>query len=144
MLKGGLALEIRIEGARTTRDIDLALFGAEGTILERLQALGQLDLGDFMTFEIQPDKTNPDVAGDGVLYGGKRFRVECKLAGKIYGARFGLDIMFGGYMLEDATPVARIRREVADSVAHGLRHDGFTPARDLPADDGDGDGDEPA
>jgi hypothetical protein len=105
VLKGGLALEIRIDGARTTRDIDLALFGAEGTILERLQALGQLDLGDFMTFEIQPDKSNPEVTGDGVLYGGKRLRVECKLAGKLYGARFGLDIIFGGVMLGDATPI---------------------------------------
>jgi hypothetical protein len=94
-----------LDGARTTRDIDLALFGAEGTILERLQALGQLDLGDFMTFEIQPDKSNPEVTGDGVLYGGKRLRVECKLAGKLYGARFGLDIIFGGVMLGDATPI---------------------------------------
>lgn len=105
VLKGGLALEIRIQDARTTKDVDLALFGPEGTILERLQALGQLDLGDFMIFEIQPDKSNPEVTGDGVLYGGKRLRVECKLAGKIYGARFGLDIIFGGHMLGDATSV---------------------------------------
>jgi len=105
VLKGGLALEIRLGNARTTRDIDLVLFGAEGTLLERLQALGQLDLGDFMTFEIQPKKDTPDVAGDGVLYGGKRFRVEGKLAGKIFGAPFGLDIVFGGQMLGDATPV---------------------------------------
>jgi hypothetical protein len=105
VLKGGLALEIRLGDARTTVDIDIVLLGVEGTLLERLQALGQLDLGDFMTFEIQPDKDNPDVTGDGVIYGGKRFRVECKLAGKIYGARFGLDIMSGGHMLGEATPV---------------------------------------
>lgn len=105
VLKGGLALEIRIDGARTTGDIDLALFGAEDALLERMQALGQLDLGDFMTFEIQSHKTNPEVAGDGVLYGGKRLRVECKLAGKIYGARFGMDIVFGGPMLGDATVI---------------------------------------
>jgi hypothetical protein len=105
VLKGGLALEIRIKGARTTRDIDLVLFGAEGALLERLQALGQLDLGDFMTFEIQPDKATPELTGDGVLHGGKRFRVECKVAGKVYGARFGLDIVFGGHMLGEATLV---------------------------------------
>ena len=70
VLKGGLALDVRLGGARTTGDIDLVLFGAEATLLERLQALGQLDLGDFMTFEIQPKKDTPDVAGDGVLYGG--------------------------------------------------------------------------
>jgi hypothetical protein len=105
VLKGGLALEIRLGGARTTGDIDLVLFGAEPTLLERLQALGQLDLGDFMTFEVQPKKDTLDVAGDGVLYGGKRFRVEGKLAGKIFGAPFGLDIVFGGHMLGDATPI---------------------------------------
>lgn len=105
VLKGGLALEVRLGGARTTGDIDLVLFGAEGTILERLQALGQLDLGDFMTFEIQPKKASPEVTGDGVLYGGRRFRVEGKLAGKLFGAPFGLDIVFGGHMLGEATPV---------------------------------------
>jgi hypothetical protein len=105
VLKGGLALEIRLEAARTTRDIDLVLLGAQEILLERLQALGQLDLGDFLTFEIQPDKSHPEVTGDGVLHGGKRFRVECKLAGKIYGARFGLDIVFGGTMLGDPTRV---------------------------------------
>jgi hypothetical protein len=105
VLKGGLALEIRLSGARTTGDIDLVVFGAEGMLLERLQALGQLDLGDFMTFEVQPKKDTPDVAGDGVLYGGKRFRVEGRLAGKLFGGPFGLDIVLGGYMLGDATPV---------------------------------------
>jgi len=105
VLKGGLALEVRLGGARTTGDIDLVMFGAGDALLERLQALGQLDLGDFMTFEIQPKKDNPDVAGDGVRYGGKRFRVECKLAGKPFGNPFGLDVVFGGAMLGDATPV---------------------------------------
>jgi hypothetical protein len=55
--------------------------------------------------EVQPDRSNPELTGDGLLYGGKRFRVECKLAGKIYGARFGLDVVFGAHMLGDATPI---------------------------------------
>jgi Nucleotidyl transferase AbiEii toxin, Type IV TA system len=95
VLKGGLALELRLDHARTTRDIDLGLFGADAGLLEKLQAAGQLNLGDFMTFEVQPSS---EVTGDGVVYGGKRFRVECKLAGKVYGARFGLDVVFGGVM----------------------------------------------
>lgn len=99
VLKGGFALELRLELARTTRDIDLVLLGSDAQLLERLQAAGQLDLKDFMTFEIQPDKGTPDITGDGVLYGGKRFRAECKLAGKLYGARFGLDVVLGGKML---------------------------------------------
>jgi hypothetical protein len=43
--------------------------------------------------------------GDGVLYGGKRFRVECKLSGKLFGARFGLDIVLGGPMLGEAKTI---------------------------------------
>jgi hypothetical protein len=105
VLKGGLCIELRIDGARTTRDIDLAIFGDEATILPRLQALGQLDLGDFMTFEIQPDRTHPELTGDGLVYGGRRFRVEGKLAGKLYGAPFHLDVVFGGHMLGNATPI---------------------------------------
>jgi hypothetical protein len=106
VLKGGFALELRLELARTTRDIDLVLHGSDAKLLERLQAAGQLDLKDFMTFEIQPDKDSPEIAGDGVLYGGKRFRVECKLAGKGYGARFGLDVVLGGKMLGNPSPIA--------------------------------------
>jgi hypothetical protein len=106
VLKGGFALELRLESARTTRDIDLVLLGSDAQLLERLQAAGQLDLKDFMTFEIQPDKDSPDITGDGVLYGGKRFRTECKLAGKVYGARFGLDIVLGGKMLGSPSPIA--------------------------------------
>jgi len=34
-------------------------------------------------------------------YEGLRFRVECKLAGKIYGQRFGVDVAFGDPMLGD-------------------------------------------
>lgn len=46
-LKGGLALELRIERARTTKDIDLRVMGAPDAILERLQTAGRRDLGDF-------------------------------------------------------------------------------------------------
>ncbi len=49
-LKGGLVLEVRLERARTTRDIDLRLAGSPDGLLGRLQEAGRLDLGDFMTF----------------------------------------------------------------------------------------------
>jgi hypothetical protein len=104
VLKGGFALEVRLDVARSTRDIDLVLRGSDAQLLERLQAAGQLDLNDFMTFEVQPDKNSPEITGEGVRYGGRRFRVECRLAGKLYGALFGLDIVLGGPML--GTPSA--------------------------------------
>ena len=55
-LKGGLVLELRLERARTTKDVDLRLMDSQGGILERLQEVGRQDLGDFMTFEVGPDK----------------------------------------------------------------------------------------
>jgi hypothetical protein len=76
VLKGGLALELRLERARTTRDIDLRLTGTSGDLLERLQEAGRLDLGDFMSFEVRPDSRHPEIAGDGVRYEGQRFRAE--------------------------------------------------------------------
>lgn len=95
MLKGGLVPELRLERARTTKDVDLRLAGSSGDVLERLQASGALDLGDFMRFEVAPDPDTLEIVGDGVQYDGHRFRAECRLAGKVYGARFGVDVALG-------------------------------------------------
>ena len=106
MLKGGLVLELRLERARTTKDVDLRLAGSSEDILARLQEAGRLDLGDFMTFEVGFDPDTPDIVGDGVQYDGHRFRAECRLAGKIYGARFGVDVAFGGVVSGDVEEIA--------------------------------------
>ena len=95
VLKGGVALELRLDRARTTKDVDLRLMGSPDDLLPRLQALAQLDLADFMTFEIEPDPHHPEIQNDGMIYDGLRFRAECRIAGKLYGQRFGLDIAFG-------------------------------------------------
>ena len=99
VLKGGLALELRLERARTTRDIDLRLTGSSGDLLDRLQEAGRLELGDFMSFEVRPDSRHPEIAGDGVRYEGQRFRAECRLAGMLYGQAFGVDVAFGDPIL---------------------------------------------
>jgi hypothetical protein len=62
-LKGGLVLELRLERARTTKDIDLRLMGSPHDILARLQEAGRSNLGDFMTFEVGPDATRTSLAG---------------------------------------------------------------------------------
>ncbi len=105
MLKGGLVLELRLERARTTKDIDIRLAASKEELLPRLQAAGRLDLGDFMAFEVAPDPDTPEIVGDGVQYDGDRFRAECRLAGKIYGARFGLDVALGGAVIGDVEEV---------------------------------------
>jgi hypothetical protein len=92
VLKGGLVLELRIERARTTKDVDLALATARDDILDELQELGRTDLGDFMTFEVLADAVHPVLRTDALQEDGLRFRVVGRLAGKPYGHPFGVDV----------------------------------------------------
>jgi hypothetical protein len=121
-LKGGLVLELRLERARTTKDVDLRLTGSADDVLAQLQQAGRLDLGDFMTFEVGPDQDNPDIRNDGMQYEGKRFRAECKLGGKLYGQPFGVDVAFGDPILgEPDTVVAEDVLAFADISPPTLR-----------------------
>jgi predicted nucleotidyltransferase component of viral defense system len=95
LLKGGLVLELRLEQARATKDVDLRLAGSPNTALGKLQEAGQQDLGDFMAFEVGRDAEQPAIQNDGMRYEGLRFRAECRLAGRLYGQPFGVDIAFG-------------------------------------------------
>lgn len=95
VVKGGVVLELRLERARTTRDVDLRLTGDPDTLLEALQRAGRLDLGDHLTFLVTRDLEHPTIEGDGMVYEGRRFRAEAQLAGKLYGTPFGVDAGFG-------------------------------------------------
>ena len=94
VLKGGLALELRLERARTTKDVDLRLVGRPDATLRRLQAAGRLDLGDHFRFVVVPDPRHPEIEAEGMVYEGQRFRVEGRLADKVYGRPFGVDVAF--------------------------------------------------
>jgi hypothetical protein len=94
MLKGGLVVELRVERARTTRDIDLRLVGPPAGILDRLERAAALDLDDFMVFRVASDAEHPEITNEGMIYEGQRYRVTCALAGKPYGQPFGLDVAF--------------------------------------------------
>lgn len=98
-LKGGLAVELRLEHARTTKDVDLRVMGTPDDILERLRAAARRDLNDFMVFHVRPDPRHPTIQNDAVKYDGVRFRTECTLAGKVYGRPFGVDVAFGDPVL---------------------------------------------
>jgi hypothetical protein len=54
-----------------------------------------------MTFEVAQDRDQPTIQNDGMPYEGLRFRTECRLAGKLYGQPFGLDIAFRDRILGD-------------------------------------------
>ena len=94
ILKGGLVVELRVDRARTTKDIDLRLVGPPAGVLERLRRAAELELSDFMLFNVARDAEHPAITNEGMAYEGQRYRVTCALAGKPYGQMFGLDIAF--------------------------------------------------
>jgi predicted nucleotidyltransferase component of viral defense system len=108
VLKGGYAMELRLAGSRTTRDIDLVARGSlpgpgrlQERILRLLQAGATLDLKDFFVYSIgQPMR---DL--DGAPYGGARYPVEVRMAGRTF-ARFHLDVASGDPVLE---PIQTLR-----------------------------------
>jgi hypothetical protein len=99
VLKGGVVLELRLAEARATKDLDLRLVGNPQLALTRLQRSGRLDLGDHMSFEVQPDPRHPTIDAEGMQYEGLRFRVQARLAGQTYGGPFGLDAAFAEPMV---------------------------------------------
>ena len=109
-LKGGLVLELRLERARTTKDVDLHMVGSPDGVLAKLQQTARHDLGDFMTFEVGPDYDHPEIQNDGMQYDGLRFRAQCTLAGKLYGQPFGVDVAFGDPMLGE--PEVKVAEDV--------------------------------
>jgi hypothetical protein len=106
VLKGGLALELRLARARTTRDVDLRLLGSPGDVLARLQQAGRLNLGDYMTFEVRSHSHHLEIQNAGMKYDGLRFRAECRLAAKLYGEPFGVDVAFGDPILDEPDEIA--------------------------------------
>lgn len=105
LLKGGLVLELRLERARATKDVDLRLVGSPDAVLTSLQEAGRRDLGEFMAFEVGRDPVQPTIQNDGMQYEGLRFRAECRLAGKLYGQPFGVDVAFGDPIVGEPTVV---------------------------------------
>lgn len=105
ILKGGLVLERRLDRARATKDVDLSFRGSPDRLLERLQQSGQLDLGDFLTFDVIPDAKHPILRNDGMPYDGLRFRARATLAKKLYGQAFGVDVAFADPILGEPEEV---------------------------------------
>jgi predicted nucleotidyltransferase component of viral defense system len=105
VLKGGHALELRLQKSRATKDIDLALKetnflrGSENekidAIKEALIEKSRIDLGDYFEFLI----TGPKMELDAAPYGGARFQIEALIDGKRF-TIFDLDIGIGDVWIE--------------------------------------------
>ena len=86
ILKGGYALQLRTDKARTTHDIDLlAQHISSGQITETLLEKTHQDVGDYFEFFIE--RTDQDIDLESVI----RFRVTARLAGRVF-ERFHIDI----------------------------------------------------
>jgi len=95
LLKGGYAMELRLQSARTTKDIDISLpseavteFG--GNILAGLQDQAGADLADFFTFTVAEPQMDLKAAPEG----GARYPVTASLAGRTF-TKFHLDVGIG-------------------------------------------------
>lgn len=94
ILKGGYALQLRTESARTTQDIDLlAQHITQEEVAETLLEMLHQDLGDH--FEFYMERTNPDTNFGSTI----RFRVIARLAGRVF-ERFHIDVGFGDPIVE--------------------------------------------
>lgn len=99
-LKGGYAMQLRTESARTTKDVDLALKEAKlfsQDAEKRIQAIrdlliqqANLDLGDFFTFLVSPPTQDSNAAPEG----GARFHVIARLADRDF-QKFSIDVGMG-------------------------------------------------
>jgi len=102
MLKGGYAIELRVSMARTTKDIDLCMKKGRGPtsspeeLRSFFQTKASLQLGDYMDFIVSPPVrllTNP-------TYGGSRFSVDAKMAGRLF-TKFSIDVSIGDGWIEN-------------------------------------------
>jgi len=98
-LKGGYAVELRIESARTTKDIDLSIAAREAISPESLHPMvddaASLDLADGFVFQVGESILNLDAAPQG----GSRFPVQARMAGRPF-VGFHVDIGIGDDLIE--------------------------------------------
>jgi hypothetical protein len=94
VLKGGLALELRLPRARTTRDVDVLARGdgdSAEALMRRVAALVP-DPPDHIEFAVGPNPIAQEIDGAGVRYRGRRFQVTPTIASRPFGDRFGVDV----------------------------------------------------
>lgn len=103
LLKGGYAMELRLESARTTKDIDLVLkttalssrTNQDRVIQKKLQDAVEKDSGDFFTFLVGEQTLDLEA----IPYGGSRYPIDALLDNRLF-ARFPIDVVVSSLFLE--------------------------------------------
>ncbi len=93
--KGGLVLELRLDRARTTKDIDIRLEGQLDEQLTRLREVASKVGDDYLRFELADGEKLTEMVGDQIMYEGRRVDVQARLAGSPFGHPFHIDISMG-------------------------------------------------
>jgi hypothetical protein len=78
VVKGGLGLELRLDTPRTTEDADIIIAGSHD-LEARLEAAGQIDLGEFLKFRVRQD-SGAEFVVPGMPYPGKRYIIQALFA----------------------------------------------------------------
>ena len=95
VLKGGMVMELRLERARATRDVDLRVNASPEALLDRLREAARREMPDHLGFEVERDADHPTIDAERLRYEGQRFRVRATLAGRRYADGFGVDVAIG-------------------------------------------------
>jgi hypothetical protein len=105
VLKGGMVMELRLDRARATRNVDLRVNASPDDLLDRLREAARREVGDQLVFEIERDADHPTIEAEGLRYEGQRFRVRAALAGRRYADVFGVDVAIGEPIVGTPTEV---------------------------------------
>lgn len=103
LLKGGYAMELRLEHARATKDIDLIINASavgdrenqDRVIQQKLQDAVVKNVDDFFEFLIGV----PTMDLEAVPYGGSRYPIEALLDGRLF-VRFPIDVVLSSLFIK--------------------------------------------
>jgi len=101
VLKGGYAMELEFESARSTVDLDLTVRrsfskpAGAGTVLRALRMASERSLGDFFEFRLG----HPTMNLAGTPYGGARYPVDSLMDGRTF-VKFHIDISVGDVLVD--------------------------------------------
>ena len=107
ILKGGYAIELLLQNARTTMDIDISVNGTKTGLLKNGQISNPDILQEFLQERVSDSSEDffEFIIGKSILdlenapYGGYRFPVEARMAGRLF-IKFEIDIAAGDAWIE--------------------------------------------